>query len=134
MYNDPVMVRPQTPHEGGGRRRVPWRMILVGVAILFALGIGIYFYIQSRSASGPQQTTAEEASRIVKEVEKLMLLPEGETPPVATVTDPAKLSDQSFFVNATQGDKVLIYAASQKIILYNPRQNKIINVAVLSSE
>ncbi len=61
-----------------------------------------------------------------------MLLPEGETPTVATVSDLKPLKGQAFFAHATVGDKVLIYASAQKAILYNPRDKKIIEVAPIS--
>jgi hypothetical protein len=61
-----------------------------------------------------------------------MLLPTEELPIVATVADPEKLKGQAFFVNATKGDKVLIYNTAKKAILYSPTENKIVDVAPLS--
>ena len=58
-----------------------------------------------------------------------MVLPKDETPTLATVSDPEKLKDQRFFVNAVKGDKVLVYSLAKKAILYSPSLDKIIEVA-----
>ncbi len=57
-----------------------------------------------------------------------MELPSGETPTVAAVSDVSKLQGQQFFVNAKNGDQVLIYSNAKKAILYRPSTNKIIEV------
>ncbi len=80
----------------------------------------------------PQKVAQKEVEALVERVSKLIVLPVGETPTVATVTDPEKLKDQAFFVNAVIGDKVLIYTTAKKAILYNPTTNKIVDVAPLN--
>lgn len=66
---------------------------------------------------------------IINKVSRLIVLPEGETPTIATVADPSKLKGQAFFANAKVGDKVLIYPNSKKAILYDPNQDIIVEVA-----
>lgn len=73
-----------------------------------------------------QATTESELKQVIDKVGKLMQLPVG-TPTLATVTDETKLADQSFFKNAENGDKVLIFP--DKAILFRPSANKIIEVA-----
>ncbi len=100
---------------------------------LVALAVATYFYIQFVSAkNNPQKFAEEDAQKLVAEVSKLILLPQGETPTVATVTDPEKLSSQPFFLNAKKGDKVLIFTSARKAVLYDPVENKIIEVAPIS--
>jgi hypothetical protein len=58
----------------------------------------------------------------------LIVLPTGEQPTIATVSDINKLRSQSFFTHARNGDKVLIYTKAQEAILYDPYANKIVEV------
>jgi len=60
-----------------------------------------------------------------------MALP-NEKPTIATVEDRKKLTDQIFFKNARNGDKVLMYTQSKKAILYRRSENKVIEIAYLN--
>lgn len=104
------------------------RNIIIGLVLLLVVtGGGLAYYM----LGGPNSKVAaeNELNDVVAKVGKLMVLPEGETPTLATVADPEKLKDQKFFSNAQTGDKVLIYTNSQKAILYSPSLNKIVEVA-----
>lgn len=104
------------------------RNIIIALIVLLVLtGGGLAYYMLGGPNS--QAVAQDELKDVVAKVGKLMVLPEGETPTLATVADPEKLKDQKFFVNAKTGDKVLIYANSQKAILYSPSLNKIVEVA-----
>lgn len=61
-----------------------------------------------------------------------MELPKGEQPTIATVSDITKLQGQSFFRNAKNGYKVLIYTKAKKAILYDPIEDKIVEVTSLT--
>lgn len=103
---------------------------LLTVAFLASLGVAAYFYSQVNTLkTDPQKAAREEAKTLVERVGKLIVLPEGEEPTIATVTDPELLKDQPFFAKAKKGDKVLIYATAGKAILYDPAENKIVEVA-----
>src|SRR3989338_6828424 len=102
--------------------------ILVAVAVV-AFGSAYYFYSEySALKQNPNKLAQEETSKLVAQVGKLIVLPEGEAPTVATVSDPEKLKDQPFFARAKKGDRVLIYTNAKKAILYNPENNKIVEV------
>lgn len=108
-------------------------VILVGVVVLSS-GTAIYFYNEySALQHDPKKVSQEEVNKVVAQVSKLMFLPEGETPTLATVADLNKLKGQSFFAKAKIGDKVLIYANAKKAILYNPGSNKIVEVAPINT-
>lgn len=70
--------------------------------------------------------------KLIDEVGKIIILPQGEDPNVATVTDIEKLKDQPFFVDGKNGDQVLLYTNAKKVILYDPSSKKIVNVAPLT--
>jgi hypothetical protein len=107
-------------------------LVLVGVAVLSS-GTALYFYNEySGLAQDPNKVAQEELTKLVAQVSKLIVLPEGEVPTLATVSDPDKLKDQPFFANTKKGDKVLIYTRAKKAVLYNPDLNKIIEVAPIN--
>ena len=105
------------------------------IVVVVGGGFGIFRYRQLTGelakVKGTQtnQAAAEEVKKIVASVGKLMELPQGEEPTVATVTDVDKLKDQPFFQRAKNDDKVLIYTSEKRAILYRPSTNKIIDVA-----
>ena len=77
----------------------------------------------------PNTVAKEQAKELLAEVGKIVILPKGETPTIATVTDESKLADQPFFKNAKKDDKVLIYTEAKKAYLYRPSTKKIIEIA-----
>jgi len=106
------------------------KKIFLSLLVLFVLSSAsaVYFYFQLRTIkNNPLAVADQENSQLVEAVSKLMLLPD-EKPTIATVTDPAKLSDQQFFANAKTGYKVLVFSVAKKAILYDPVSNKIIEV------
>lgn len=109
------------------------KKIVVVIALLLCVGALYYFFVYPRDPQIAQEkNNAAEIEDVVKKVGMLMVLPEGEEPTLATVSDPEKLKDQPFFKNAQLGDKVILYTKAQKAILYRPSLNKIIEVAPIN--
>lgn len=108
-------------------------ILLTALVLLFAF-TSFYFYNKSKvpTAEDLDKTSQAEVLKLVEKIGKLIVLPEGETPTVATVTDLAALKDQPFFAQAELGDKVLIYSNAKKAILYSVLLNKIIEVSPLN--
>ena len=107
-------------------------IVFVALILLIVLlsATSVYFYKKYATVSGDQRAVSQkEMAHLVQAVSKIMILPEDETPTVATVSDPSLLKDQEFFLKAKQGDKVLIYTKSKLAILYDPKAKKIVNVA-----
>ncbi len=112
--------------------RVFSRVILPLITI-GAVMVAVYFYNQVRVLKqDPQSVSRQEVASLVAKVGKLVLLPEGETPTVATISDPEMLKDQPFFAKAVVGDKVLIYNEAKKAILYSVAINKVVDISALN--
>lgn len=107
-------------------------VVIIGVLIL-AGAAGGFFYIHHKIDERTDGSSGQMlASQIVTSVSKLMELPTNEMPTIATVTDLAPLKSQPFFAKAKLGDKVLIYQQNKEAILYDPQENKIVNVGPIN--
>lgn len=130
--NNPILIK-KTAELGHTSRSL---IIFIAFGILFigAVAVAIYFYLQYQQTQSQlsKTTQANEQAALVQEVGKLIMLPTGEQPQIATVSDISKLKGQSFFVNAHNGDKVLIYQKAKKAILFDPQADKIIEVGPIS--
>ena len=90
----------------------------------------IFYYKKVNDLKGIDNVAAErEVKALVEEVGKVIVLPTGELPAVATVTDLEKVKDQLFFAKAKIGDYVLIYQNARKAYLYDSENKKILEVA-----
>ncbi|MFA7315116.1 MAG: hypothetical protein WC025_04300 [Candidatus Magasanikbacteria bacterium] len=101
-------------------------------ALLTLVGFfGTYYFFGKYNAlkKDPALVSQKETDNTLDAVDKLMILPSDEVPTVATILDKTKLSDQSFFDNAENGDKLLVFTKNMQAILYRPPTNKIIKVA-----
>lgn len=116
------------------KKRLYW-----GLAILIAIIPTIYFYAQNKNTenklSNLQQKsqTSDDLNVVIGQIGKLVILPTGEQPTLATVSDITKLKGQTFFTNAANGDRILVYPKAKKVILYRPSLNKIVEMAPLGS-
>lgn len=111
-------------------------IILVLASLATTSGTAYFFYTKYQKAQkllqNPTEAAKEETTSVLAKVGKLMDLPTGEQPTIATILDPSKLKDQPFFAKAKNGDKVILYANVRKAILFRPGENKIIDVAPIN--
>lgn len=88
----------------------------------------IFGYFKWQSAAGTS-TDRRELHIVTTKVEKLIILPKGEDPVLATVTDKDKLLPNTFLAKVSEtGDKVLIFAKAKRVIVYRPKINRIVDV------
>lgn len=64
-------------------------------------------------------------------VARHFVLPQGEDPALATVTDKSLLKTP-FLQQANNGDKLLIYQKAQRVIIYRPSLDRIIDIGPVS--
>jgi hypothetical protein len=77
-------------------------------------------------AKNPTKTAKTEAQDLVKKVNNYLELPQKEQPTVATVKDRDQLQDQALKEAVKNGDKILVYAKAQVIVVYRPSVNKVV--------
>jgi len=101
------------------------------IILFFILAAAPSYYFYRKYQTLQKQVTIgakEDVAALMAKVGKHILLPESETPTVMTVTDKEKLSGQTFFAHAKNGDKVLVYEKAKKAFLYDVAADKIIEV------
>lgn len=104
--------------------RKPKRALAI-LVIFAALALLAFFALRSES---PEEKAQKELAAAVAAVGELMILPEGDEPVLATVTDAKVLTaQQAFFSGSVNGDQLLLFPRSLKAIIYSPSRNKIIN-------
>ncbi len=120
------------------------RAVLEVLLVLAVAGLGLWswtLYTDNQNLQkqvdqlkeNPQAEAQKQADAIVARVSALRTLPTNEVPTVANVTDAAAAKKQSaFFVNAQNGDKVLVYVKNGQAILFRPSTNKVILAAPLN--
>lgn len=134
MHTDiPEQQTPARRKEVRQKRRFPILAVVVVILVIGLAGAATYFYLQyNHLKNNPELVAKQETDDLIQRVGKLITLPTGETPTVATVDDKTKLADQAFFADVENGDKLLIYTKAQKAIIYRESTNKIINVGPVS--
>lgn len=106
--------------------------IMIALLVIIS-GLALYLYQKAYPTNENSSAKIEkETDDLVASVGQLILLPQGEKPTIATVSDPEKLKDQPFFANAKNGDKVLLYQNAKKVYLYDPIAHKIVEVAPIN--
>ncbi len=107
--------------------------VILIILLIVALSFTVYLHQKNtKLQANPDALAEEEAKDLVSEVKKYILLPKGEIPTVATVSDPEKLKDKPFFAKAKIGDKVLLYPVAKKAFLYDPVAKKVLEVAPIN--
>lgn len=110
-----------------------WRLNFALIVLLLVSAVSaVYFYSQYTVVkTNPQKIAQDEKAALVAQIGRLIVLP-AEEPTVATVSNIEQLRNQPFFVNAKNGDKVLIYVNARKAVLYDPVSNKIVEATPIN--
>jgi hypothetical protein len=125
--------------QGAGSAWLKHSAITVVIVVILAGGSygGWWYYTQhvrpAQQARAVGVDALQSVSQVVAKVSDHMLLPSGEQPTLATVSDINKVKGQAFFAHAANGDKVLVYAQAKKAILYRPSIDRVIETAPLST-
>lgn len=111
------------------RRR---KYFVIALVAIITVGLGIYGkYFNLTDAERAQK----ELKAAMSSVSKHMILPEGDEPVLATVTDAgALIKQQAFFAGSVNGDQLLLFPRNLKAILYSPSRNKIINAGPIEQQ
>ncbi len=110
------------------------KVIVAAVVVAITLGAySLYIYQSTLYARlFPAKANAKDVEQTLSKVSKLIELPQNEAPEIAVISDINKLKDQTFFANAQNGDKVIMYIKTKKAFIYRPTTNKLIEVGPIN--
>lgn len=116
--------------------------VLLILLLLALVGFGWaytnYFKAQRQIAalSDPNiqnELNQAETKALLEKVGKLIVIPSNEDPVVATINDVETLAtQQDFYKDANNGDKLIIFYSAQKAIIYDEEANVLVNVGPVS--
>ncbi len=100
------------------------RIAVLLLLVFLAAVVGYVVFIML--APDKALTDKQQMEQVRSAVSKHIILPVGEDPTLATVTNKNDLKDEFLKKNADTGDKILIYYKSLKVIIYRPEIDKLI--------
>ena len=104
--------------------------ILYWIAVcLVLIAVGITAYEGYTRFSSTAQGIQFVPDDTIVNISRQMVLPQNETPTIATVTDISQLQGSPFFEHAEIGDKIVVYIRAGLVILYSPTYERIVQVA-----
>ncbi|MDD5164995.1 MAG: hypothetical protein PHG25_00425 [Candidatus Pacebacteria bacterium] len=120
--------------------KIPSFVKIILIVVLVAIVAGGYsmgYYYHNKYADlvkDPNAAAQQKALEIINNVQKLIVVPQNETPNISIVTNKDSLVNQPFFKNVENGDILLVYASAMQAILYRATTNKIVAVIPLTTE
>lgn len=106
--------------------------IVALLAVAFVAGGSAYIIAQKQERASLVQNSHAQVRQLVAAVGTLIDLP-NEEPRVTVVTDTEKLHKQPYFADVTEGDRVLVFDATRKAVIYNPTQHRVVKVMTLQA-
>jgi len=109
----------------------------VVTALIILIGTAVFTVVKFQESQKEIQKLSDistnagnkEFESILEKVGRHIVLPNDETPTIATVSDVEKLKiNQPFFKNAKNGNRVIVYEKASKAYLYDPIDDKIVDV------
>lgn len=128
------------------RRKLIPRLSTVIICVLLAVvaGGGYYFYDKYNETKqeveklstiqGQQELSKSQTQKLLEEMRSRIVLPDGEDPVIATITDINQLKNNEFYKNAKNDDRVVVFANAKKAYIYRPSTKTIVNVGAFSVE
>jgi hypothetical protein len=116
-----------------GPRRAKRKPLILLLVLLLMAAVGTSAFLFTKYQQVVNENGHKEAASIVDRINELVILP-SEKPAVSTVLDKAKLTNSVLKERAENGDKLLIYAKTKRIILYRPASGKVVDMLTIQDQ
>lgn len=108
------------------------KFLAIAIIIIVALGYGVYdkyFHLTD------EEIAKKELAAAIVDISDLIILPQGDEPVLATVTDAeALIKQQAFFSGSVNGDQLLLFPKNMKAVIYSPTRNIIVNAGPIEQQ
>jgi hypothetical protein len=114
----------------GNRIQLMSLLVLTGLS----LGVALFFYLQWHDARSPvveNKTVQKEVEKIVETISELVFLPENEEVELVTLDTEETIRSSAFFAHAEVGDVLLVYRVANRVVLYRPSTEKVIETGAV---
>jgi len=110
-------------------KRRPLRMFTIVITTILLVGLAFatgYYFLAYTNLKISVENEQNPNTPLLEKLAKLVILPKGEEPSIATVSDVSKLKEQTFFKNAQNGDSIVAYPNAQIAILYRSSSDLVV--------
>jgi uncharacterized protein HemX len=120
----------QAENKRQRRKRGPAIALLL-LLLIAAVGASAFWFVKYREAVN--SNPAKERQKIIQTIGQAVMLP-AEEPELSTVTNTAKLTNQTLKTRAKNGDKLLVYAKAKRLIIYRPSNGKVVDMLTIQQQ
>lgn len=130
----------KTPHQQNSSSWLTTKRVLIIIAAV----VGLLFLTnlmkernqlkeQVNNLSDTQMSDEAKKTAVLKELNKSVELPANETPELRTIEDATKFTQQNpSLADIKNGDMLLLFQKSRKVVVYRPSTKKVVVVVTLS--
>jgi len=104
--------------------------LIIGLFILLVfVGAVLKFTPLGQKVPREEAKKAQETKEILAKIGRHLMLPVGEEPVVAIIKDKELLvKEQTFYLDAQNGDYLVVYPKAAKALIYSPKRDMLVNV------
>ncbi|MET1033133.1 MAG: hypothetical protein ABWX94_01395 [Candidatus Saccharimonadales bacterium] len=113
------------------RRRGRRLNIILSVLLVIAVIAGGFWYWQYHKTA--DKNPESEQRRWTSELSKVIIMPD-EKPLITTVLDKTKLTNETLASQAQNGDRLYIFAKSERLVLYRPADKRVVNMLTIQTK
>lgn len=122
-----------TEGTSGNRSMLLWLLLAIAVGALIWSFLNYWTTSRKLAVLTDPKLASElnqkETDELLEKMRALMIIPKDKNPIVATINDVETLAtNQDFYRNAHNGDRLVIFTASKKAVIYDADDNRIVNV------